>query len=43
LISAEAPRDIITGTSHEILIAEPGGLSAAEMTPAQGKRYRVSP
>jgi len=35
LIAAEAPRDIITGVGREILIAEPGGLPAAEMTPAQ--------
>lgn len=35
LIAAMAPRDIITGTGREILIAEPGGLPAAEMTPAQ--------
>jgi hypothetical protein len=35
LIAAMAPRDIITGTGRDILIAEPGGLPAAEMTPAQ--------
>jgi len=35
LIAATAPRDIITGTGREILIAEPGGLPAKEMTPAQ--------
>ena len=35
LIAARAPRDIITGTGREILIAEPGGLPAAEMTSAQ--------
>ncbi|HEY7746858.1 MAG TPA: DUF3500 domain-containing protein [Desulfuromonadales bacterium] len=35
LIAVTAPRDIITGTGRDILIAEPGGLSAAEMTPAQ--------
>jgi hypothetical protein len=35
LIAATAPRDIITGTGRDILIAEPGGLSAAEMTSAQ--------
>jgi hypothetical protein len=37
LIAAMAPRDIITGTGREIFIAEPGGLPAAEMTPAQRK------
>jgi hypothetical protein len=35
LIAARAPRDIITGTGREILIAEPAGLPAAEMTSAQ--------
>jgi hypothetical protein len=35
LIAVTAPRDIITGTGRDILIAEPGGLPAAEMTSAQ--------
>jgi hypothetical protein len=34
-ISAEAPRDVITGPGHDLDLGRPAGLPAAEMTPEE--------